>query len=134
MGRKLTSLLLVLALLGVLPGTGVASEVAAGESQAEAASKIKARVAELSAHQAEVKLKLREGKKLAGRISEVGEESFVLTEAKSGARTTVAYAEVAEIKESVKGSKWWIVAAVAVSVAAVAIVAAAVGGKDIDIQ
>ncbi len=47
---------------------------------------------------ARVSVKLREGKKLKGYISQAGEDSFVITDSKTGSTTSIAYAEVAEVK------------------------------------
>jgi hypothetical protein len=47
---------------------------------------------------ARVSVKLREGKKLKGYISQAGEDSFVITDSKTGSTTSIAYAEVAEVQ------------------------------------
>ena len=47
---------------------------------------------------ARVKLKLRDNKKLAGFISESNHDSFVVTDAKSKANTTVDYRDVSQVK------------------------------------
>jgi len=47
---------------------------------------------------ARVSVKLRQGKKLKGFISQAGEDSFVITDSKTGSTTPIAYADVAEVQ------------------------------------
>ncbi|MGH9944924.1 MAG: hypothetical protein ACRD9R_21450 [Pyrinomonadaceae bacterium] len=72
---------------------------------------------------ARVKVKLMDGTKLKGLISAAGEESFVLTNAKTKQTTTVAYREVREVKGQgmSRGAKIGIGVAVGVGIAAVAV-------------
>ena len=48
--------------------------------------------------EARVSVKLRQGKKLKGYISQAGEDSFVVTDSKTGSATSIAYADVAEVQ------------------------------------
>nr|MBA3320024.1 hypothetical protein [Pyrinomonadaceae bacterium] len=60
---------------------------------------IKARVIKRgTGERARVNVKLMDGTKLKGYISEAGEESFVLTDAKTKQTTKLAYTEVKEVK------------------------------------
>jgi hypothetical protein len=58
-----------------------------------------------------VEVKLRDKTKLKGYITAVDQDSFTLTEAKSGASQTVAYADVSEIKKASNGwsTKTWLI-------------------------
>ena len=69
------------------------------EKDAAQARKIKAGIVKLGIGQSSrISLKLRDKTKLAGYISEVGDDSFVVTNPESGVGTTVAYPDVAQVK------------------------------------
>ncbi|MCI0390788.1 MAG: hypothetical protein MOB07_18740 [Acidobacteria bacterium] len=74
-----------------------------GESKAEKeeqrTEKVKAGIARLGiGNEARVKVKLRDGRKLAGYIKEAGDDSFVIADLKDGATITVPYPDVAQVK------------------------------------
>ena len=58
-----------------------------------------------------VEVKLRDKTKLKGYISAVGQDSFTLTDPRSGASQTVAYTDVSEIKRASSGwsTKTWLI-------------------------
>ena len=58
-----------------------------------------------------VEVKLRDKTKLKGYITAVDQDSFTLTDAKSGTSQTVAYADVSEIKKASNGwsTKTWLI-------------------------
>ena len=92
------------------------------------AEKIKMKVAKMgTGEKAKAKIKLRSGEKLKGYISSAGENDFVLTDKKSGKTTTIAYADVDEVKKPglSQGTKIALIVVVAV-VATAAILAAVV--------
>ena len=98
MFRKLVTLLLV-ALVINLGGVRLAHADSKEEKHARFADKIKANVLKLgSGESARVKVKLRDQPKLEGYISVAGEETFTVTNPKTGAATTVAYAQVKSIQ------------------------------------
>ncbi|HJP92554.1 MAG TPA: hypothetical protein VJ875_11400 [Pyrinomonadaceae bacterium] len=69
------------------------------EKEARFAQKIKAEIAKLgSGPDARVDLKLRDKTKLKGYISEVGDQSFAVVDAKTGSATTVTYPQVKQVK------------------------------------
>lgn len=69
------------------------------DKQAQLAEKVKEGVSKLGVGQdARVELKLRDKTKLAGYISEVKEDSFIVSDAKTGDATTVAYTSVTQVK------------------------------------
>lgn len=67
---------------------------------AEKAAKARAAVQKLGVgEKARVEVRLRDNTKLKGYVSASGEDSFTVTDAKTGAATTVAYAEAAQVKK-----------------------------------
>jgi hypothetical protein len=88
-------IVLLLNLVGVIPAYANSQD----EAQARSARKVKDGIMKLgTGESARVQLTLRDGRKVKGYIREVGEDSFVVVEAKTGAATTVTYAQVKEIK------------------------------------
>ena len=69
------------------------------EKQAQLTQKVKIEISKLGVgRDARVEVKLQDRTKLAGYISEVKDDSFVLTNARTGAATPVAYADVTQVK------------------------------------
>ena len=95
--KKLLSLAVVGLLLniaGVIPAYASSKE----ESRARFAEKVKEGIGRLgTGPEARVEVKLRDGRKLKGYISEAGENSFVIVEAKSGTASTVPYPQVKQV-------------------------------------
>lgn len=86
---------LLLQMLSVQPATAKSKE----EKQAELTLKVKTGISKLGVdHDARVEVKLRDKTKLAGYISEVKDESFIITDPKTSATTTVAYGDVTQVK------------------------------------
>ena len=67
------------------------------DKNARPPEKIKADIALIGPGQ-RVQVKLRNGESLTGYVGLVGEQEFVLTRAKEGAKQTVAYADVSRVK------------------------------------
>ena len=89
------------------------------------AEKIKMKVAKLgTGEKAKAKVKLRSGEKVKGYVSSAGENDFTITDKKSGKATTIAYADVDEVKKPglSQGTKIALIVVVAV-VATAAILA-----------
>jgi hypothetical protein len=62
--------------------------------------KVKADVAKRGTDEkARVKVKLRDGSKLKGYVSQAGEDSFTLTDSRTGQTRTLAYRDVTEVKK-----------------------------------
>ena len=69
------------------------------EKALEHATKVKTEIAKLgTGTDARIAVKLRDKTKVAGYVSEIGEEAFVITDLKSGATTTVPYPNVTQAK------------------------------------
>jgi hypothetical protein len=98
MPRKALSLLLAGLLIQLIcVQTASASPVA--DKQTKLAEKVKEGVSKLGVGQdSRVELKLRDKTKLAGYVSEVKDDSFVISDAKTGDATTVAYTNVVQVK------------------------------------
>lgn len=105
----------------------VSHGMAQGATQAR--NDAKARIAALgSGPKASVRITLRDGKKVQGWISEAADEQFAITNEKTGAITTIAYAEVKDVK-SLKPSKSAIALGAVVVVGAAALVFFFAGAK-----
>lgn len=91
---------LVLSGLLIYPiGTSVASAQSQAEQQAQVARKVKADILKRSVgEQARMTVTRRDQTTLTGYISRAGEDSFDVTDAKTGETTTVTYSEVARVK------------------------------------
>ena len=97
MSRKLVSLVLVgllLNIVGAIPAYASSKE----ETRARFAEKVKEGISKLgTGPEARVEVKLRDGRKLKGYISETGENSFVMVDARSGAASTIPYPQVKQV-------------------------------------
>lgn len=69
------------------------------EKEASLQQKVKTGIVKLGVGQSSrVSLTLKDKTKVAGYISEIGDDSFVVANPESGGRTTVAYPEVVQVK------------------------------------
>jgi hypothetical protein len=97
MSKKLLSLAVVgllLNIVGVIPAYASSKE----ETRTRFAEKVKEGIGRLgTGPEARVEVKLRDGRKLKGYISEAGENGFVIVEAKSGTASTVPYPQVKQV-------------------------------------
>lgn len=67
--------------------------------EAQLAAKVKAGIAKLgTGSETRIVVKLRDKTKLAGYISQASDDSFVITDLKTGATTNVPYPEVTQVK------------------------------------
>jgi hypothetical protein len=98
MFKKFLSLALITLVINLACG---ASAFASTNSEKEARliEKVKSSITKLgTGTDARVEVKLRDKTKLKGYISEIGEDYFVVTDAKTGTATTVAYPQVKQVK------------------------------------
>jgi hypothetical protein len=119
MFKKNLSLIIVGSLLLSLFATPAALARTKEEKEAALAAKVKDGVAKLGAGvDAKISVKLRDKTKLKGYVSRIEEESFFITDAKTGAETRVAYGDVTQAKGNniSTGAVIGIAAAVAVGV------------------
>jgi len=109
MFKKLMTMALVILLVQVTCASTTAVASTRAEKEAHLADKVKAGIAKLgTGKQAIVKVKLRDGTKLAGYISEANENSFVIVDCKTGISTTVAYPNVTQVKGNNLSSGVWL--------------------------
>jgi hypothetical protein len=95
--KRLLSLTLVALLLhtaNVMPVMAFA-QAGQGERRVE---KIKADVAKRVGKKSRVTIKLQDGSKLKGHVTQAGEDSFTLIDSKTGQTSTLAYRDVTEVK------------------------------------
>jgi hypothetical protein len=118
---------------GAAPATADAKTQARGEREARAAAKAKRQVADFgTGPRAKVEVKLQDGAKVRGYISQIDDAHFTVVDRKTGART-VAYTEVKSIKNRYL-PKWvqvtgWVALGVMVPFVVVSTVVVAQGGN-----
>lgn len=98
MFRKLLSLALAGLLLHTASVQPTFAQSKAG-AQAQLIEKVKAQILHLGVGEASrVTVRLRNNAKMEGYISQTGEDSFEVTNKKTGGATTIAYDDVAQVK------------------------------------
>ena len=98
MWRRSLSLTLVCTLLHLSAAAPTFAKSQA-EKEAQQTARVKAGILKLgTGEKARVKLRLRDQTKLAGYVSAADADSFIVVDPKTGATTTVAYAQVKQIK------------------------------------
>ena len=99
MYKKFLSLSLACLLFHTSAGLHSAYGKSNPEKQARLAEKTKAGIFKLGVgKESRVAVKLRDKTKLAGYISEIKEDSFILTDLKTGTSTPVNYSDVTQVK------------------------------------
>lgn len=104
------------AVLGYQPGRAQA------QATAGTAEKTRAAVQKIgTGAKRRVEVKLQDGTRLKGSVSAAGEDDFTITDSKTGAPRTVAYADVARVKEAGGGlsARSWIIIGVAAAAAVI---------------
>ena len=100
--RKMFKKVLSLALVGFLLSVAGLRLAYAGSKEEKAtrfAEKVKEGISKLgTGAEAHIEVKLRDKTKLKGYVSEAGEDSFVIVDEKTGATSTVTYAQVKQVK------------------------------------
>jgi len=99
MFKKPLAMVLVLLLFTTVLGAGTTSAGSREDRQTRFAEKIRVNIAKLgTGSQALVALKLKDKTKVAGYISEVRDDSFLVVHPKFGTVTSVNYADVAQAR------------------------------------
>ncbi len=99
MFKKSLSLALAGALIFTLVGVAPVSAKSKAEKEAARAAKAKAGVAKLGVGKdARIAVRLHDKTRVSGYISQADEDSFVITDIKTGATTEVAYTDVTQAK------------------------------------
>ena len=84
---------------GVLLGMAGVTPAYAGSKEDRLAEKVKEGISKLgTGPAARIEVKLLDKTKLKGYVSEAGEQSFVIVDEKTGATSTVTYAQVKQVK------------------------------------
>lgn len=122
----MTRLFLTLSLLVLLAlaPLGPAAHAQQQTSDVNEAAKVKSEVIKRTNENKErVKIKLRNGSEIKGRITQTSENSFTVTDEKTGNKTDIGYSDVAKLdgRGMSRGKKFGIIAGV--TVAALVIVA-----------
>ena len=100
------------------------------EKEARFAEKVKSEIAKLgTGTDAKIKIKLKDGTKLKGYISEADNQRFVITDAKTGKQTPVSYPQVQTAKGNNVSSGVKILIGVVALVALVIILIAVVNSQ-----
>jgi hypothetical protein len=97
MFKKVTSFVFVCLLMHTTGGLAIAGSKV--EKESRRIEKVKAGVAKLGVgRDARIDIKLKDKTKLSGYLSQVNDDSFVVSDLKTGASTTVAYPVVAQVR------------------------------------
>ena len=127
MTKKCLSLALSVALLHALAHASFTSETPGEKSKkALLASQVKAGIADLgTGESSRVRVLLNDKTKYYGHVTEIGEDYFVVADAKTGATAPIDYSEVKDVKGNnfSTGAKIGIGVAIAAAVAMAVIVA-----------
>ena len=111
MPHNLLSCMLITVLLSVV-AIRPAYAKPQGQESLEQTEKVKAKVGKMyTLRKPRVKVKLNDGRKLKGYISEAAEDYFVVVDPGAGVATTVHYTQVRELKRSKPSSAWVIAVA-----------------------
>ncbi|CAN5758690.1 hypothetical protein BH20ACI4_BH20ACI4_23920 [soil metagenome] len=93
--KKIISTLTIILLLNF----AFATNIFAKNKDAEFAEKVKTKITKLGIGQdARVKIKLKDGSKIKGYISEIGDNQFVVTNTETGQNTVVPYSGAKQVK------------------------------------
>ena len=95
--KKLLSLTLAVLLLHAVNAMPVLAFAQAGQEERRV-EKVKADVAKKVGKKSRVTVKLQNGSKLKGHITQAGENSFTLTDTKTGQTSTLAYSDVTKVR------------------------------------
>lgn len=95
--KKLLSLTLAVLLLHDVNAMPVMAFAQAGQEERRV-EKVKADVARKVGKKSRVTVKLQDGSKLKGQITQAGENSFTLTDTKTGQTSTLAYTDVTKVR------------------------------------
>jgi hypothetical protein len=121
----------VVAALFLYISAPAAAAVRAGQ-KAPALEKVKANVAKRAGKKKRVTVELQDGSKLKGYVSQAGEDSFTLTDAKTGQATTLNYRDVSKVRgQGMAAWKKYTIVGLAASVGAAAVIAYAITHSDV---
>lgn len=101
------------------------------EKDAKFAQKVKTEITKLgTGTEAKIQVKLKDGTKLKGYVSNIGEESFSVTDEKTGASTEVPYPNAKQIKGNNLNKGIKIAIGVGIAIAVIFVVGYALGNSE----
>lgn len=125
MFKKYLTLILTVLLINLSLSASVFAETKV-EKEAKFAQKVKTQITKLgSGTEAKVEVKLKDGTKLKGYISNIGEESFSVTNDKTGTVSEVPYPNAKQVKGNNLNTGVKIAIGVGIAIAVIVIVSAA---------
>lgn len=123
MFKKYLTITLTLLVLNLSLSAAAFAETKA-EKEAKFADKVKVNVTKLgTGTEAKIQVKLKDGIKLKGYVSQINENSFVVTDEKTGVATEVPYPNA----KQVKGNNWSTGVTILIAVAIILTIAGIVG-------
>src|SRR5713226_4999549 len=128
MFKKLLTIALVTLVAQLTCATTTVMAHGTAEKEARFAEKVKAGITKLgTGKDALVKVKLRDGTKLSGYISESNEDNFVVVDSKSGTATTIPYPQVKQVKGNNLSTGAWVAIGVGIVVGLIVLLVLTVG-------
>ena len=104
--------ILLIALMALVVNLSLAPSALAADKlskEAKHSAKVKAAIAKLGkGPDARIKVKLRDGTKLKGYVSEISEDSFTVTDPESGTSTAIPYPNAKQVQGNNLSSGLWI--------------------------
>ena len=95
MTRRLLTLCLAFAIVLTSPGPAAYGKKKPDETPDKIKTEVETRLRKKEEH---VKVKLRNGSEVRGRITQTSDNGFTVVEDKSGSRTDIAYADVSNVE------------------------------------
>ena len=124
MFKKYLTLILTFLVLNLSLSATVFAETTA-EKEAKFAEKVKTQITKLGVGiDAKIQVKLKDGTKLKGYVSEINENSFVVIDEKTGVSTEVSYPKTKQVKGNNLSTGVTILIAVVIIIAIAGIVGA----------
>lgn len=107
MWRKIFSILLIGLVVNL--GVVVISAQTKEEKEAKFAEKVKAQIAKLgTGNEARVEVKLKDGTKIMGYVSEIKANEFVIMDSKAAQQIPIPYTNVKQVKGKNSSTNTWI--------------------------
>ncbi len=100
------------------------------DKEARLATKVKAAIVKLGVGPAaHIEVKLRDGTRLKGYVSEAGDDRFVVVDEKSGASRDVPYPQVKQVKDNNLSTGAWVAIGFGIIIGVAILVAVALRGS-----
>ena len=127
MWKQLVALFLAVVLVQLTCGRIISAHTL-HEKEVQDAEKVKAGISKLgTGKEALVRVKLRDGTKLNGYVSEANEDNFVVVDSKTGNATTVPYPQVKQVKGNNLSTGAKIAISIGIAVGLIVLLVATIG-------